>query len=60
RHRHRTWVMTSYLPWLLLVVTCPLMMFVMMRRMGGGKDADLRAARSRPTGSNPMNRRWTR
>lgn len=52
--------MTSYFSWLLLVVACPLMMFVMMRRMDGGKDADLRAARGRPTGSNPMNRRWTR
>lgn len=89
--------MTRYLPWLLLVVACPLMMFFMMRRgMGGGKNtdqdmpvkktddryrrsdlddsastaslkdrariahlerenSDLRAARDRSTGSDPMN-----
>lgn len=31
--------MTRYLPWL-LVVACPLMMFFMMRGMGGGKNTD--------------------
>lgn len=87
--------MTRYLPWLLLLVACPLMMFFMMRGMGGGKNtdqdmpvkktddrdqrsdlddsastasvkdrawiarlerenADLRAARDRSTGSDPM------
>ncbi len=32
--------MTAYLPWLLLLLACPLMMFFMMRGMGGGKNMD--------------------
>lgn len=32
--------MTGYLPWVLLVLACPLMMFFMMRGMGGGKNMD--------------------
>lgn len=33
-------MMTRYLPWLLLLVACPLMMFFMMRGMGGAKNTD--------------------
>jgi hypothetical protein len=32
--------MTAYLPWLLLLLACPLMMFFMMRGMGGGRNMD--------------------
>lgn len=31
--------MTGYLPWLLLLLACPLMMFFMMRGMSGGKNS---------------------
>ncbi len=32
--------MTAYLPWLLLLLACPLMMVFMMRGMGGSKNMD--------------------
>lgn len=42
--------MTAYLPWLLLLLACPLMMIVMMRSMGGGKNTDRTTRQANSTG----------